>query len=188
MLSNLFILQCIPLIEVYQKLKDEDDLRVIWPAVALRFLKHPLVEEAFCEGSLFSFIDAVLQGHSKDDRTVAMLLLCPEQRSLRLAVNDCVLPTEPARNISASCINCAVTKAELIGSEAARDAISRGLISTQIRLRAQEQALSELRANKSSTDTGLRQRIAEAVMLQTRVDASEKLIAGMCFVSKNIKV
>lgn len=70
-------------------------------------------------------------------------------------------------------------EAELNASEAAREAISRGLASAQFRLRGQEKTVSEMRRAMMAIENGMRKRIAEATMLQAHVDANEKLIVGM---------
>ncbi|OQR79245.1 hypothetical protein BIW11_05868, partial [Tropilaelaps mercedesae] len=171
--------RCARLTEFYQRLKNEHDPRVIWPAAALRFIRHPLIDEALSDGSLKSAIEAAFRNNCEDDKTVAMLLLCPEQQSLRLTVSDHTLSTEPSLDGEALCISCATANAKLSASEAARDALLHDVALAQIRLREQKKAVAEMRLNVVTAEFEVRQRLAEAGALQSQVDANERHIADL---------
>ncbi|XP_022653369.1 uncharacterized protein LOC111247080 [Varroa destructor] len=169
----------VPLIEVYRSLKEAHKPAIIWPAAALRFIRHPLVEEALADGSLHHYIEYALQGDSAEDKIVALLLLCPQQQSLRLPVNSKIISAEPPVPEGASCANCIMAEAKFNASEAARDAATRSLTSALIRLRDQEEAVSKMRAQVAKEALESSRRIAEAKVLQTQICVTEKRVTEL---------
>ncbi|XP_003748185.2 uncharacterized protein LOC100904008 [Galendromus occidentalis] len=166
-------LKATPVIEVFQSRKSEEDIKVLWPACALRFLNHPIVEESLSDGSMQPFIDRALQTEQK---ILASLLLCPELKSLRLPVERQPLQGDADVTALSTCANCHLLETKIEGCEAAKDAMAHSVGGLRFKIKALEAENLGMIKRVRECDSLLSERKAEVSSIQAQVNSKDRKI------------